>query len=205
MPVSSVKAAWGLGRIEKRPGPAILRSPAIVSAVAKIVDAVNALSIFAGVLAGLGLFAISGLMAAEIIGRNLGHSLPYGWEYSAYLMSASFFLAGGFTLLSAGHVRVMFLVSDPQARRSYILELAGTAVTIAILGVVAWALSDLALQYGRSGTISYTQAATPMVVPTTAVAVGAIILLCQSIARLLGLLIGRQDVFVFSQTDILEG
>jgi TRAP-type mannitol/chloroaromatic compound transport system permease small subunit len=174
--------------------------------IEKTVDALNALSILAGALAGGMLFLIAAMMGVEIVLRNIGlGSLLFSWEYGAYLMSASFFLAGGFTLLSAGHVRVTFLLDNRRPLLSYVLEFVATAAAVVILGVIAWALIDLAVQYGRSGTHSYTTTATPLVVPTSIVAAGAVTIFLQGCARLLGLMIGREDTFVFAQTDVLEG
>jgi TRAP-type mannitol/chloroaromatic compound transport system permease small subunit len=206
MTVTSRAVAWGLGRIENHPTLSLIRTPALVSRIGKVVDALNALSIFTGAVAGVMLFAIAAMMGTEIVIRGLGAGdLPFSWEYSAYLMSASFFLAGGFTLLSVGHVRVTFLLDDRRPLLSYILELTATFIAIVTLAVIAWALIDLAIHYGRSNTQSYTHTATPLVIPTAVVALGAVTIFVQGWARLLGLLIGRADIFVFAQTDVLEG
>jgi TRAP-type mannitol/chloroaromatic compound transport system permease small subunit len=206
MAATSRVAAWGLGRIESHPTPSLIRSPALASKIGKVVDALNALNIFTGAIAGIMLFAIAAMMGAEIVIRSLGvGDLAFSWEYSAYLMSASFFLAGGFTLLSAGHVRVTFLLDQRRPLLSYALELTATLIAIVTLAMIAWALIDLAVHYGHSNTRSYTHTATPLVVPTAVVALGAVTIFLQGWARLLGLMIGRADVFVFAQTDVLEG
>lgn len=196
---------WKVGRIERRPTIALISAPGFAHFAGRVIDTVNLISVMGGALSGAMLFTIAGLMGTEIVVRNLGTSLPFSWEYGAYLMSASFFLAGGFTLLSAGHVRVTFLITESHPVRSYVLEVVGTIIALVVVGTIAWALTDLAHQYSRTGTRSYTQMATPMVVPVALAASGAIVLTLQVLARLLGLAIGRLDLFVFAKTDVQEG
>lgn len=199
------RSPWQIGRIERRESRALVAAPAAVAAIGRTVDAINILSVAAGALAGLALAGITLLMGGEILSRAAGYPLAFSWEYSAYLMSASFFLAGGFTLLSGGHVRVVLFLSDSNSRTSYILELIATAVAIAIFMVVAWALVEATMQFAARGTTSYTPMQTPLAVPTGMAAAGALVLLLQGLARLLGLLIGRADAFVFTHAETQEG
>jgi hypothetical protein len=76
------------------------------------------------------------------------------------------------------------------------LELVATVVAVVVLGVVAVALIEAAIQFGSRGTTSYTTMQTPLVVPSTAVAIGASITWLQALGRLLGLLAGRVDTFI---------
>lgn len=187
---------WRLGRLESRPVAALVPDGPVRDAFLKASRICSFLSIGAAAVAALFLALIAIVMGGEIIGRNIGRPLPFSWEYGSYLMSAAFFWGGGFAFLSAGHVRVTFLLSPSAGRRTQILEATATAVGVAVTGVVALALVDAAMQFASRGTTSYTTMQTPLVIPSTAVAVGACITWLQLAGRLLGLLAGRIDTFV---------
>jgi len=184
-----------LGRLEGRPVAALVPPGGLRTGMLVTSRLCSWLSLLAAGVAAGGIALIALVMGAEIIGRNLGSPLPFSWEYGSYLMSSAFFWGGGFAFLSAGHVRVTFLLSGTTPRRSYGLELFATLVAVVVLGTVAAALIEAAIQFGSRGTTSYTTMQTPLVVPSTAVAIGAGITWLQAIGRLLGLLAGRVDTF----------
>lgn len=193
-----IEVSWRLGRLECRPVPAIVNAGVLRTVLLAICGMASRLSLFGGAVAGVFLALIALVMGAEIVGRNLGWPLPFSWEYGAYLMSAAFFWGGGFTLLSAGHVRVTFLLSDIRPRLAHTLEILATAVAVVVLGAVAAALTEAAWQYASRGTTSFTTMQTPLAVPATLVAIGSAITWLQAVGRLCGLIAGRLDHFVLA-------
>lgn len=159
----------------------------------RLLAAINRLSAVAAWAAAAALALMAVLILAEVAMRNLaGSSLLVSWEYGAYAMAAVFFLAAGQTLKSGGHVRVgvAFELLGPAAARW--LDLVATALALVFAGFIAFALIDLAVQSAIRGARTFLPSATPLAVPQAIVAVGAVILVLQLVARLLRLALGER-------------
>jgi TRAP-type C4-dicarboxylate transport system permease small subunit len=135
---------------------------------------------------------IGALILAEITLRStVNISLPYAWEYSAYLHGMAVFCGAAFTLRQAGHVRVQLLTTSTRTRRGLALELFATVLGLLTAAVVAWGLTALAIDSGLKGRTSSTINAVPLVYPQGAIAFGAVLLVLQIALRLVRLLLGR--------------
>ena len=84
-----------------------------MSALARVLGGLDALSRVCGYVAAVLVVGVAALILTEVFCRTvLNMSLSFAWEYSAYFLAVSIFLAAAFTLRTrtGGHVRVMLLV-----------------------------------------------------------------------------------------------
>jgi len=143
-------------------------------------------------LAALSLLMMAVLMLAEVFARNLlAQSLTFSWEYAGYLMGAAFFFGAAYTLRTGGHVRVSLLAEHVPAPVARLLDVAVTLVGVAVSGFLVYALGDLTLTSYQRSIVSFTPVQTPLIYPQGVLAVGALFLLLQMIARLARLLRGQ--------------
>ncbi len=116
-------------------------------------------------------------------------SIGFAWEYSAYLMGAAFMLGTGMTLRAGMHVRVELLLGWRGGRAARVCEVAAAAIGAVFAIVLAWAMLRFALQaftYDQRSSESFT----PLWIPQTALALGAVVLAMQMVVRFIAALIG---------------
>ena len=134
-----------------------------VSALARIFGALDALSRACAYVAAALVVGIAALILTEIFCRTvLNISLSFAWEYSAYFLAVSIFLAAGFTLRTGGHVRVMLLSQSVPPRVAHWLDVLATLGGIVIAGWLAWSLAAFAWQSWATGSTSATIDETPL-------------------------------------------
>ena len=144
-----------------------------------------------GYVAAALVVGIAALILTEIFCRTvLNVSLSFAWEYSAYFLAVSIFLAAAFTLRTGGHVRVMLLSQNVPPRAAQRLDLLATVAGTVIAGWLAWSLAAFAWQSWATGSTSATIDETPLVYPQAAMAFGAALLTLQLVARTIRLLAG---------------
>jgi TRAP-type mannitol/chloroaromatic compound transport system permease small subunit len=149
------------------------------------------LSLAAAYLAAACLAALIALLLAEIalglasrLFRGLPGNIPIAWEYSAYLMGASFLLGSALTLRVGMQVRVELLLRAGKGRFERILELVCNLIGVLITAFLAITLARFTLQSYLSGQVS-TDSLTPLWIPQAVLTLGAMVLAVQMIARLL--------------------
>ena len=131
---------------------------------------------------------MTGLMLAEVVARNVFvQSLTFSWEFSGYLMGATFFFGAAYTLRSGGHVRVSLLAESLPPAAARVLDMAATLLGIAVTLFILYALADLTLTSFKRGILSFTPTQTPLIFPQGVLAVGGLILSLQMLARLIRL------------------
>ena len=163
-----------------------------MSALARILAGVDALSRACGYLAALLVLGIAGLILAEIFCRTaLNVSLSFAWEFAAYFFAVAIFLAAAFALRTGGYVRVMLLSQSVSPRLAYWLDVVATVAGTMIAGVLAWSLTSFAAKSWESGSTSPTIDETPLVYPQAAMAFGAALLTLQLVVRAVRLFIGE--------------
>lgn len=149
-------------------------------------------SAIAAAAAAIFLAAIAVMMLAEIFVRYvLGFSLLFTWEFSQYLMSAMFFWAAAYTLRTGGHIRIGLVLEMVPSNVRRALDIAATAVGLAVTAMIAAALVDLAWQSFVRGARSFTPVQTWLAVPQGLSALGACLLCLQMFVRVFCLLAGR--------------
>jgi TRAP-type C4-dicarboxylate transport system permease small subunit len=83
-----------------------------------VLDGIDALSRLDGWLGAACLAALTALMIAEVAVRSLSNvfpwvpaDIPVAWEYSSYLMAATFTFGAAMTLRAGGHIRVTLVLA----------------------------------------------------------------------------------------------
>ncbi len=175
------------------PGGPYGSAPAPVAAVLRWIDWMG----FAGgwIAAGC-LVVLTLLILAEIAVRLLSDfiaavpaDIPVAWEYSSYLMGASFLFGAAMTLRAGSHIRVSLLLANarPAVRRA--LETVSAAGGTALTVFLAWSLLSFALEaYERDQTSI--SSASPLWIPQMSLVAGAALLALQMAGRLLQALLG---------------
>ena len=162
-----------------------------MSVLARVLGGLDALARVCGYVAAVLVVGIAALILTEVFCRTvLNISLSFAWEYSAYFLAVSIFLAAAFTLRTGGHVRVMLLTQSVPPRVAHRLDFAATLGGIVIAGWLAWSLTAFAWQSWATGSTSATIDETPLVIPQGAMAFGAVLLTLQLVARAIRLLAG---------------
>ena len=132
------------------------------------------------------------LVLAEITARKLfGTSLDFAWEYAAYLSAMAFLLGAGHALATGAHVRVQLVLDLLPARGARVLDTVASVGTIVIAAYLAWAVSKLAWHSYVDGTRSFLPSNSLLYPFQAAFAIGAVLLVLQSAARLARLLKGQ--------------
>lgn len=159
--------------------------------------AADRLSVAGALLAAACIVALTFLVLAEILVAMLSKFIPsmpssihVGWEYSAYLMGASFLLGAGMTLRAGLQIRVEMLMRAGHGRYARALEGLSSALGSAVSLFMAYTLVEFTLRTYRFGEVSQ-DSLTPLWIPQAVLAFGAIILALQMIARTLTCIAGQ--------------
>jgi TRAP-type mannitol/chloroaromatic compound transport system permease small subunit len=165
--------------------------------VAAVQTAADVLSIVAGFMAAACIIALTFLVLAEIVVAvlarafaNMPASIHIGWEYSAYLMGASFLLGAGMTLRAGLQIRVEMLLRAGQGRYARQLEAVASIIGAMVTIFLASTMVTFTLRTWRFGEVSQ-DSLTPLWIPQAVLSVGAVVLALQMIARVLTCLAGR--------------
>lgn len=155
---------------------------------------VDTLSLGAAYVAAGCLVAMVLLVLAEIATGLLSRVIPampsgirFAWEYSAYLMGASFMFGGALTLRSGMQIRVEMLLRAGNGRFERPLELFSSLVGALFLFMLAWSLTAFTLQSWSSAQVSG-DTLTPLWIPQGALALATTIFALQALARFLSCL-----------------
>ena len=156
-----------------------------------IVKSVDTISKWTGALAAVLLCGIAVMIISEIFARAvLGMSISFVWEYGGYFYAISIFCGAAYTLRTGGHVRVTLFGGMFGERGKYIMELIATFLGTGVAFFIAYSLIHFAWRSYVKGSLSPTIDATPLVIPQTAIAIGAIILALQMVMRIVCLIAG---------------
>ena len=127
-----------------------------------------------GMAAAAALIAILGLVTAQMVARWTGQIFPGGAQYAGYAMAATSFLAMAYTFNHHVHIRVaLFVTKAGRYRRA--MEI--WCYTLASLSAIflAWYAVKATLLSAKINDISQGQDATPLWIPQTLMAIGAVI------------------------------
>lgn len=156
-----------------------------------LLDALDRLSRLDGWLGALCLVLLTSLMLAEVILRaasgvipGIPHSIPVAWEWSSYLMAATFTFGAAMTLRAGGHIRVTLLLARASPRMKRMLELSAALVGFAFTAFLAYAMVRFTLNSIGTGQTSIASG-TPLWPPQAVVSFGIFLLASQFLARLL--------------------
>ena len=173
-----------------------VRTPASagVRMVAWFQRIVDALALAAAYVAAACLVAMVLLVLAEIsvgllsrVFKSVPSGIRFVWEYSAYLMGASFLFGGALTLRSGMQIRVELLLRASNGRFERPLEIFSSLIGALFLAILAWSLTNFAWQSWVSTQVSG-DTLTPLWIPQGALALATLIFALQAFARLLSCL-----------------
>lgn len=169
------------------------RAPAPVRVV---LDALDRLSRLDGWLGALCLVLLTALMLAEVILRAVSgvipwmpHSIPVAWEWSSYLMAATFTFGAAMTLRAGGHIRVTLLLGRAPSHLRRTLEFFAALVGLLFTAFLAYAMVRFTLNSIDRGQTSIASG-TPLWPPQAVVSFGIVLLASQFLARLLQAMYG---------------
>ena len=138
-------------------------------------------------LAGAMILLIAIMQLVEIVLRNFaGTSLPFVWEYAAYLHMTAIFFGLAYTLRTGGHIQVALLKAVAPRLFAWLSTFVGLAISV----VLSAALIRMAIGYGLTGRSSGTINDFPLVYPAAAMAFGATMLTVQIALRIVHLIAG---------------
>lgn len=161
------------------------RLPAMIAAFLRHIDR---LAIWAAALAAACLLLMAILMMGEVIARSVfSKSLVFSWEFSGYLMGATFLFGAAYTLRSDGHVRVSLLAEHVPRGVARGLDYFSTLVGIVVTAYILYALCDLTYSSFKRDIVSFTPTQTPLIIPQGVLAAGALLLFLQMFARFIRL------------------
>jgi len=161
-----------------------------------ILEFLDRLSRLDGWLGAGCLASLTALMLAEVFVRAVSNfipgvpsSIPVAWEWSSYLMAATFTFGAAMTLRAGGHIRVSLLLASapPALRRS--LDIASAAVALVFMAFLAYAMIKFTYaSYSRGQTSISSE--TPVWIPQAAVTFGMALLALQFLARVIQAVLG---------------
>ena len=140
-----------------------------------------------GLAAAVALMAILALVTAQMVARWMGLIFPGGAQYAGYAMAATSFLAMAYTFNYNAHIRVaLFVTKAGRYRRAVELW----CYTVASLAAVflAWYAVKAVLLSAKINDISQGQDATPLWIPQSLMAVGAVVFAMAVVDNLLRLM-----------------
>lgn len=188
------------------PGPSLNEgAPAILRPVLDVIDRLGRLD---GWVAGGCLIALTTLMIAEVLVSAVANcvywlrakgvawlpadipaAVPNAWEYSSYLMAASFTFGAAMTLRAGGHIRVTLLLARLSPPRRRLFEIVAALAGTLLSGFLAYSMVLFTWSSFARGATSI-NSDTPIWIPQALITFGIILLSLQFSARFLQALCG---------------
>lgn len=161
-----------------------------------LLDGIDRLSRLDGWIGGGCLLTLTLLMLCEVATRFLSNFLPFfpptisiAWEYSSYLMAASFTFGAAMTLRVGGHIRVMLLLKAAPELVQRALETLTAAAGFAFMAFLTSSMAKFAFGAYVRGQVS-TSSDTPLWFPQAVVTFGMLLLTLQFLARAIQAVLG---------------
>lgn len=161
-----------------------------------LLDGLDALSRLDGWLGALCLTLLTLLMLAEVTVRALSNifpaipgSIPVAWEWSSYLMAATFTFGAAMTLRAGGHIRVSLLVGNVPPLVKRILEMIVAFIAMVFMAFLAWSMVKFTLSSFARGQTALSSS-TPLWIPQAVVTFGMALLALQFLARFIQAALG---------------
>jgi TRAP-type mannitol/chloroaromatic compound transport system permease small subunit len=151
----------------------------------RLLTTIDAVITTVGKLASLILLLVIAVVIYEVVMRDILR-LPTTWamEMSQFLFGSSFALAGAYTLLNKGHVRMDVIYAKLSAKGQAIMDIITSIFMIIFLGVLIWKGGEYALRSIRLMDRSMSAWA-PLFWPTKImIPISASLLLLQALAQL---------------------
>ena len=154
-----------------------------------LLDGIDVLSRLDGWLGAGCLVTLTALMLAEVLLRALSNvfpwvpaDIPVAWEYSSYLMAATFTFGAAMTLRAGGHIRVTLVLARVSSATRRRMETVLAVLGVGFCGYLAWAMAYFTWRSFESGQTSVSSG-TLMWIPQIFVTFGIVLLTVQFVAR----------------------
>jgi len=161
-----------------------------------LLDGIDRLGRLDGWIGGGCLLMLTLLMLCEVATRFLSNFLPFfppsisiAWEYSSYLMAASFTFGAAMTLRVGGHIRVVLLLKNAPVAVQRGLEILSAAAGFAFMAFLTSSMAKFAFAAYTRGQVS-TSSDTPLWFPEAVVTFGMLLLTLQFLARAIQAVLG---------------
>lgn len=161
-----------------------------------LLDGIDRLGRLDGWIGGGCLLTLTLLMLCEVATRFLSNFLPFlpptisiAWEYSSYLMAASFTFGAAMTLRVGGHIRVVLLLKNAPAPVQRALDILTAAAGFAFMTFLTSSMAKFAFGAYVRGQVS-TSSDTPLWFPQAVVTFGMLLLTLQFLARAIQAVLG---------------
>ena len=161
-----------------------------------ILEFLDRLSRFDGWLGAMCLASLTALMLAEVFVRAVSNfipavpsSIPVAWEWSSYLMAATFTFGAAMTLRAGGHIRVSLLLANVPPALRRLLDITSAAVALVFMTFLAYAMVKFTYASYAKGQTSISSD-TPVWIPQATVTFGMVLLALQFLARVIQALLG---------------
>jgi len=161
-----------------------------------LLDGIDRLGRLDGWIGGGCLLMLTLLMLCEVATRFLSNFLPFfpptisiAWEYSSYLMAASFTFGVAMTLRVGGHIRVVLLLKNVPATFQRAIEILSAAAGFAFMAFLTSSMAKFAFGAYVRGQVS-TSSDTPLWFPQAVVTFGMLLLTLQFLARAIQAVLG---------------
>ncbi|MHC4050089.1 TRAP transporter small permease subunit [Bradyrhizobium sp. 25ACV] len=161
-----------------------------------LLDGIDRLGRLDGWIGGGCLLMLTLLMLCEVATRFLSNLLSFfpptisiAWEYSSYLMAASFTFGAAMTLRVGGHIRVVLLLKNAPVPVQRALEILSAAAGFAFMAFLTSAMAKFAFAAYTRGQVS-TSSDTPLWFPEAVVTFGMLLLTLQFLARAIQAVLG---------------
>lgn len=152
-------------------------------------DGIDKLSRLDGWLGAGCLVTLTALMIAEVVVRALSEfiswvpaDIPVAWEYSSYLMAATFTFGAAMTLRAGGHIRVTLVIARVTPAQRRWMETVLAALGVFFCGFLAWSMAFFTWRSFESGQTSVSSG-TLLWIPQVFVTFGIFLLTVQFLAR----------------------
>ncbi|HJQ58422.1 MAG TPA: TRAP transporter small permease [Vineibacter sp.] len=160
-------------------------APPATDPFGRLLDRIDALSLAGAWASAACVCSILVLIVAEVAARNLLNlSLDFAWEFSAFFMGAAFLLGAGYTLRAGAQIRVNVLLENVPRPLARALDIVATICGIAICAYLAFGLSQMAWLSWERNSRTDKASELPLWIPQAAMALGALLLTLQILARL---------------------
>ena len=161
-----------------------------------LLDGIDRLGRLDGWIGGGCLLTLTLLMLCEVATRFLSNFLSFfpptisiAWEYSSYLMAASFTFGAAMTLRVGGHIRVVLLLKNAPVPVQRALEILSAAAGFAFMAFLTSSMAKFAFAAYTRGQVS-TSSDTPLWFPEAVVTFGMLLLTLQFLARAIQAILG---------------
>lgn len=128
------------------------------------------------------------LVVLGVFGRFLNYPFHFVDEYCGYLEAAVIFLPLSFVLRRAEHIRLDLLVDHFPVRLKRVFEFANWIVSLGLIIVIAFAVTQLIIQSFVTGRRAYSVMETPLWPVQSVILLGLILFIIQIVLKIKGAL-----------------